>query len=57
VNASRTLLRYLRAAAQDRVVRAAVVEAMRGLPWIVRERRPIPRELEERALRVGALAP
>jgi GT2 family glycosyltransferase len=56
-NACRTLLHYLHAAAQDRVARAAVVEAMQGLPWIVRERRPIPRELEERALRLGALAP
>jgi GT2 family glycosyltransferase len=56
-NACRTLLHYVQASFQDRVVRAAVFEAMRGLPWIVRERRPIPRELEERALRLGALAP
>jgi hypothetical protein len=51
------LLCYVRAAAQDRIVRAAVFEAIRGLPWIVRERRPIPRELEQQALQLGALAP
>lgn len=56
-SACRTLLRYARAAAQDRIARVALLDAMRGLPWIVRERRPIPRELEMRALDLGALAP
>lgn len=56
-NAWRTLFRYVHEAARDRIARDALIEAMRGLPWIVRERRPIPRELEKRALELGALAP
>jgi GT2 family glycosyltransferase len=56
-NAWRTLLRYAHAAARDRVARAALLDAMKGLPWIVRERRPIPQDLEKRSLDLGALAP
>lgn len=56
-SAYRTLLRYATAALHDRVARAALLEAMKGLPWILRERRPIPRDLELRALDLGALTP
>ncbi len=44
----RTLGRYVQLAAGDPIVRAALVQALAGLPWIVRERRRIPGELEER---------
>lgn len=53
----RTLVHYARAAAADRVARAALVDAIRGLPWVLRERRPIPRDLEQRALALRALQP
>ena len=39
---------YLERAASDPIVRRALYDAIRGLPWIVRERKPIPRELERR---------
>jgi GT2 family glycosyltransferase len=35
------------AARHDPSARAAIVEALRGLPWILRERRPIPAGLEQ----------
>lgn len=47
--ALRALYRHGRAALHDPLARAALVDAIRGLPWIVRERRRIPRELERRA--------
>lgn len=56
-NAWRTLLWYVHAASRDSIARAALVDAIGGLPWIVRERHPIPAELEKRAMDLGALAP
>lgn len=56
-NAWRTLLRYASVAAADPVTRAALIDAMCGLPWILRERRPIPRDLEQRAFALRALQP
>lgn len=47
----RLIAEYLRLARSDNVVRAALREAIAGLPWVMRERRPISHELE---LRVGA---
>jgi GT2 family glycosyltransferase len=47
-SALRMLARYLRTATSDRIVRAALAEAIAALPWIVRERRTIPRDLEQR---------
>jgi GT2 family glycosyltransferase len=44
------LARYLRVAAYDRVARAALREAVAGLPWVLRERRAIPAHLEQRLL-------
>jgi hypothetical protein len=42
------LARYARMARRDPIAREALREALAGLPWIVRERRPIPRQLEQR---------
>lgn len=42
------LAQYLRVAAYDRVARAALREAVAGLPWVLRERRAIPAQLEQR---------
>lgn len=39
---------YARVAHSDRVVRAALRDAIAGLPWVLRERAPIPPELERR---------
>ena len=39
---------YVRLARSDNIVRAALKEAIAGLPWVMRERRSIPRELELR---------
>jgi len=36
---------------------AALVSALRGLPWIVRERRPVPRDVERAARRLGLSLP
>lgn len=36
----------LHAAARDMVSREALVDAMRGLPWVLRQRRAVPRTLE-----------
>lgn len=47
-SALHTLFRYVRAARRDRVVRAALADSLAALPWIVRERRAIPPELEAR---------
>jgi GT2 family glycosyltransferase len=47
---ARQTARVLPAALADPATRAGVVEAARGLPWVLRERRPVPAELE-RALR------
>jgi hypothetical protein len=37
-----TTLQHLRAARRDDDVRAGIAEAVRGLPWVVRERRVMP---------------
>ena len=42
------LAQYARVARSDRVVRAALRDAIAGLPWVLRERAPIPAELERR---------
>lgn len=47
-NALRMLGQYANMACRDRVARAALREAIAGLPWVLRERRPIPPELERR---------
>ncbi len=47
-SAARELARYAQMARTDRVARAALTEAIAGLPWVIRERRVIPRELERR---------
>ncbi|MBV9269609.1 MAG: hypothetical protein JO165_00840 [Candidatus Eremiobacteraeota bacterium] len=39
---------YVQRSARDPIVRSALYDAIRGLPWIVRERRPVPRELQQR---------
>lgn len=44
----RAISAYVRGGITDRMMRRALVEAIAGLPWILRERRPIPRELERR---------
>jgi GT2 family glycosyltransferase len=44
----RLLAQYARLAGSDRVVRAALRDAIAGLPWVLRERAPIPAELERR---------
>jgi GT2 family glycosyltransferase len=43
-----TLADHARMATRDPIVRAALGEALTALPWIVRERRAIPRQLERR---------
>lgn len=45
----RAIGQYLRTSARDAAVRAALAEAIAALPWIVRERRTVPRELEIQA--------
>lgn len=47
--ALRLSAQYASVARTDRIVRAALREALAGLPWILRERAPIPAELERRA--------
>jgi len=47
-SAIRALAHYARLATSDRIVRAALTDAIAGLPWIVRERQAIPHELERR---------
>jgi GT2 family glycosyltransferase len=44
----RAIAAYARGGVNDRVMRRALVEAVAGLPWILRERRQIPAELERR---------
>jgi len=44
----RVIAEYVRLARSDNIVRAALKEAIAGLPWVMRERRCIPRELELR---------
>jgi N-acetylglucosaminyl-diphospho-decaprenol L-rhamnosyltransferase len=39
-------VRLLRTVPRDRVTVAGVVEALRGLPWVLRERDPVPPRLE-----------
>jgi GT2 family glycosyltransferase len=46
--ALRVIAEYVRLARSDNIVRAALKEAIAGLPWVIRERRSIPRELELR---------
>jgi GT2 family glycosyltransferase len=43
---ARDTLRSLRAALSDRSARAGLVDAVRGLPWVLGERRPVPPALE-----------
>lgn len=44
------MAQYLRAAPYDRAARAALREAVAGLPWVLRERRAIPPHVERRLL-------
>ncbi len=47
-SAARLTALYSWRAARDPAVRAALRDALRGLPWIVRERKPISAELQRR---------
>jgi GT2 family glycosyltransferase len=47
-NALQTLIQYACRAYRDRIVRSALREAITALPWILRERKPIPVDLEQR---------
>jgi GT2 family glycosyltransferase len=47
-SALQALAHHLKLACSDRVARAALREAIAALPWILRERKPIPFELEMR---------
>jgi GT2 family glycosyltransferase len=44
--AARCTLRTLVQAVMDRSARAGVIEALRGLPWVIPARRRLPREVE-----------
>jgi len=44
-----------RAGTRDPVARAALLEALRGLPWVLRERRPVPRSVERLVDRLAQL--
>lgn len=48
VSAIKMIAHYASLARSDRIARAALREAIAGLPWILRERKPIPWELELR---------
>lgn len=48
--AVQAIAQYLRAAPYDRTARAALREAVAGLPWVLRERRAIPAHVERRLL-------
>jgi GT2 family glycosyltransferase len=43
----------VRASSRDPVARQALAQAVGGLPWVVRQRRPVPPGLEEMLQRVG----
>jgi GT2 family glycosyltransferase len=45
-----TLARHVRIARHDPIARQALREALAALPWILRERRPMPAQLERRVL-------
>jgi N-acetylglucosaminyl-diphospho-decaprenol L-rhamnosyltransferase len=53
VAAGRTLSMLMEAAG-DAGGRTGVVEAVRGLPWVLRARRPVPREVEADLRRLGS---
>jgi GT2 family glycosyltransferase len=46
---------YLHEARSDPIVRQAFLDAVRGLPWVLRERRPISRTLEKEVEALGML--
>ncbi len=46
--ALRRTAQLVRPASRDAAVRAGALDAVRGLPWVLKERRPLPRELERR---------
>lgn len=55
LGALRATASSVRHALDDRAARAGVVDAVRGLPWVLRERTPLPRPLErDRARLDGA---
>jgi GT2 family glycosyltransferase len=47
-SALQALIEHVKLACGDRIARAALREAIGALPWILRERKPIPLELEMR---------
>lgn len=51
---ARQTLSLLPAALGDPAARAGVLDAVRGLPWVLRERRPVPSELETALRALGA---
>jgi GT2 family glycosyltransferase len=58
LSATRAFATYARIATVDRTARAALTEALAGLPWVLRERRAIPRDLERRVSQLDSvLAP
>jgi GT2 family glycosyltransferase len=56
-SAWRTVFEYAAAAPRDALVRRALMDALRGLPWVLRARHPVPGDLERRVLAVGLPAP
>ncbi|HYT24884.1 MAG TPA: glycosyltransferase, partial [Actinomycetota bacterium] len=50
---ARQAARVLPAALREPAARAGVLEAVRGLPWVLRERRPVGPELEEALRALG----
>jgi GT2 family glycosyltransferase len=54
VSALQMLAHYAKLACSDRIARAALREAIAALPWILRERKPIPFELERRVRAVDS---
>jgi GT2 family glycosyltransferase len=55
LSAIRAFAGYARMAIVDAVARAALAEAVAGLPWILRERHAIPRDLERRVSQLDSV--
>ena len=45
-SAARRTVRLIGSLPRDRVSAAGLVDAARGIPWVLRERRPVPPEVE-----------
>jgi GT2 family glycosyltransferase len=55
LSAMRLFATYARMATVDGVARAALADAVGGLPWILRERHAIPRDLERRVSQLDSV--